>query len=255
MSEAARERDPDITLQGWGLSPLQRPAFNLIAMDDLGDCGAEEGMGHRHWSVWAALLGDQGIGICASSGYDWNQDADVVLDTAILGAPGAVLSMKDENVSQRGLARRRAIHRWFRRTVKWKPLWLNSEIGRLDCQPLVKCWGRLEPSDAGDVLTALALRDGEDKPVDRSALRGMDWAGRWAVLSQDSDDIFSSGEVACIPFDEGVLHLPSQSPPREVIEVMGNSETADTKWKWSDGRIVLDSTSRKEGFTGFLIRR
>ncbi|MEI6033541.1 MAG: hypothetical protein WCS65_04560 [Verrucomicrobiae bacterium] len=257
MSEAARECDPSITLQGWGLSPLQRPAFNLIAMDDLGDCGAEEGGGHRHWSVWAALIGDQGMGILASSGYDWKQDADVILDTAVLGAPGAVLSMKDDagNIAYRGLAKRRAIHRWFRRTVKWAPLWLNSEIGQIDRQPLVKCWGRLEPSPAGEVLTALALRDGEDKLADRSALRGMDWVGRWAILSQDSEDLFFSGEVACIPFDEGTLHFPCQSPPREIIGVTGDSEAAETGWKWSDGFLSLDSTSRKEGFTGFLIRR
>ena len=258
MAEAAREVDPDITLLGWGLSPLQRPAFNVISMDDLGDCGADEGSGHRHWSVWAALLGEQGMGLFASSGYDWSQDGEVVLDTAILGAPGAVLALRDTQgtaAPARGVAIRRAIHRWHRRTVKWSPLWLNSETGGLHAQPLVKCWGRLEPGGEGGVLTALALRDGGDKLENRSVLKNTDWSGRWAIISQDGEDIFCSAATACIPLDEGFLWLPSASPPRAVIEVMENSEAEDIRWKWAGGFVVLDAARRKEGFTGFLIRR
>ncbi len=257
MAEAAREANPDITLQGWGLSPLQRPAFNLIAMDDLGDCGVSEGPGHRHWSVWAALLGDQGMPILASSGYDWEQDTEVILDTAILGCPGAVLAMTDANgrTPIRCLSKRRAIHRWFRRTVTWSQLWLNSEIGNLDHQPLVKCWGRMEPSVEGEILTALALRDGIDKPLDRSTLQNLEWSGRWAMISQTSHDVFTSTELACIPLDEGVLHIPCQSPPLQVVAIAGDSESPEASAQWSGGILTLDATHRPENFDGFIIKR
>lgn len=257
MAGAAREIDPDITLQGWGLSPLQRPAFNLIAMDDVGDCGADEAIGHRHWSVWAALIGDQGMGILSSSGYDWGQDAEVLLDTAVLGSPGAVLAMRDRlgDAPPRNLAARRAVHRWFRRSVKWSPLWLNSETGCLDRQPMVKCWGRLEASPAGVALTALALRDGDDKPEDLSSLGGIDWTGRWAIISQNSEDLFSSVEVACIPFDDGLLRIPASSPPSQVISLDNSIETEDAGWQWADGFLTLDSSGRGNSFSGFLIRR
>ncbi len=257
MSEAAREANPDISLQGWGLSPLQRPAFNLIAMDDLGDCGVHEDQGHRHWSVWAALLGDQGMPILASSGYDWEQDGEVILDTAIVGCPGSILAMQDAHgqAPVRGLAKRRAIHRWFRRTVTWKPLWLNSEIGSLVHQPLVKCWGRLEPSPKGDVLTALALRDGSDKLIDRSDIKNLNWSGRWAIISQTPEDIFTSSEIACIPLDEGTLHFPFQTPPHQVIAVTATSETHEAISLSPEGILTLNSANRSEFFDGFLIKR
>jgi len=258
MADAARELNPDITLQCWGLSPLLRPAFNLLTMDDLGDAGAQEGLGHRQWSVWAALAGAQGTAIMASGGYDWSQDAEIVLNTAVIGAPGSVLNLnpKAGAVPPEALARRRAVGLWYRRTVQWRPLWLNTEKGKLGAEPLARCWGRLEPSASGESLRALALRDGADKPSDleRAPLRGIDWSGRWALLAQGDGDIYS-GEVACIPLDEGWLLLPSETAPRAVVAISGFDQESPAAWQWKDGFIRIDATHPPLDLTGYLIRR
>jgi hypothetical protein len=257
MAEAAREINPDITLQCWGLSPLLRPAFNLLALDDLGDAGHQEALGHRQWSVWAALAGGAGTAIMASSGYDWDQDPEILLNTAIIGSPSGLLSINEKagGAPRRGLAQRRALSLWYRRTVSWQPLWLNTEKGRLGHDPLAKCWGRLESSAGGTRLTALALRDGADKLSDRSPLRQADWTGRWAILAQGDHDVYEAPILACIPFDTGILSWPCAQKPREVKKVVGFAESAAVGWTWQKGFLTLPANDLEPDFTGFLVLR
>ena len=85
---AAREISPDVTIQYDGIHPLMRPVTDMVTLDDLGDAGGKEAAGHAKWSVWSALAGLQGMAINASSGYDWQCDAEILLDTAVIGAPG-----------------------------------------------------------------------------------------------------------------------------------------------------------------------
>lgn len=254
MADAAREADPEITLQSWGLSPLLRPTFNLLALDDLGDAGSQEALGHRQWSVWAALAGANGTAIMASGGYDWEEDADILLNTAIIGSPGGMTPFHPKagpTPPARGIAKRRALSLWFRRSVQWTPLWLNTEKGRPGRDPLAKCWGRLEDG----TLTALALRDGRDKVDDRSTIHGTDWAGRWALIAQGAGDIFTGEKLACIPFDEGWLKLPSAHAPREIRLVIGFDESPWTEWQWRDGWVHLPAGGLPAEATGFLIMR
>jgi hypothetical protein len=200
VADAAREVNPSIVLQCWGLSPLMRPAYNMVSLDDLGDAGSQEATGHRQWSVWAALAGQMGTAIMASSGYDWSAIPDILLNTAIIGVPGGVFGINTADgrrASPSLLSRLRALTLWYRRSTRWIPLWLNTEKGSLRHEPLARCWGRLEPIDGEDRLTVLALRDGVDKLDNRSELREMDWNGRWAIIAQDDADIYSSTRLAC----------------------------------------------------------
>jgi hypothetical protein len=202
--EAARRADPDVAIQLYGVHPLHLALTDILALDDMGDHGAVgEGQGHRQWSVWAALAGARGIAVNGSSGYQWDQDDEVLLDTAVLGAPGAVLPILAAPVPAHRLAARRALNRWHRRTATWRPLWLDSEPGSLAAEPEVRSWGRLEPAPGGEILTALCLRS---HPAD---LPGFEVTGRWAVIAQDDVDIRAgTGRVAVIPFDAGRLVLP-----------------------------------------------
>lgn len=254
MADAAREADPDITIQSWGLSPLLRPTFNLLALDDLGDAGSHEAAGHRQWSVWAALAGANGTAIMASGGYDWEEDADILLNTAVIGSPGGMTPFHPKAgppPPAQGVAKRRALSLWFRRSVQWKPLWLNTEKGRPGHDPLARCWGRLE----GDSLTALALRDGKDKAPDRQAIRDTDWEGRWALIAQGEGDIFTGEKLACIPFDAGWLKLAADKAPREIRVVTGFDEKPWTTWEWKDGFVCLEAKNLPAEFTGFLVLR
>lgn len=214
VAEAARRADPDVAILVYGLHPLHLALADIVALDDMGDHGAaNEGRGHRHWSVWAALAGTVGgVTVNGSSGYDWAQDDEVLLDTAVLGVPGAVLPSTGD---VRALARRRALNRWHRRTRGWRPLWLSSSVGSLTTEPDVRSWGRLEDG----ALTALCLRDGAAPPE-------IAYTGRWALIAQDDADLRSgTGRAAVVPVGAGTLRLPCPRPPATLS-------------RWADGRAV-----------------
>jgi hypothetical protein len=53
----------------------------------------------------------------ASSGYDWKADAEVLLDTAVIGAPGSVLPLPRSGqppLPEAWIAHRQALARWYR---------------------------------------------------------------------------------------------------------------------------------------------
>ncbi len=185
---AAREINPDVTIQYYGIHPLMRPVTDMVTLDDLGDAGGKEAAGHAQWSVWSALAGLQGMAINASSGYDWQCDAEILLNTAVIGAPGAVLPLplgKEPALPPGAIAHRQAMARWHRHAVGWRPLWLNSEPGSLKSDPQLRCFGRLETAGGKPLLTALALRDEGKESLAAKDLPGVRWGGRWAIISQD----------------------------------------------------------------------
>lgn len=251
LAAAARDEDPSVMIQLYGIHPLHAEVADLVALDDMGDHGDySEAEGHRHWSVWAALLGSQGVVVNGSSGYDWAQDAEVVLDTAVLGAPGAVLPLFDERQppTVRQLALRRAINRWHRTTARWEPLWLDSELGRIDVQPRVVSWGRVEQ---GGVLTALCLR-AESTALDDPALAGVRHSGDWALVSLDDSGVLE-GETAVIPVTAGELVLPRGA--RAVARWSGGS-AANIEADRGDGALVLSATEADldAGLEGWVIQ-
>lgn len=258
--DAAREIDPAVTIQYYGIHPLMRPVTNLIALDDLGDTGSQEREGHQQWSVWSALAAAQGYAITASSGYDWESDSDILLDTAIIGSPGAVLSrvLKDGSpVPSIYLARRQALSRWHRRTTGWTPLWLNSEKGRIGREPYLLCWGRQE-TIAGEVrLTALALREKQNLSQDENVLSAFQWSGHWALIAQDDQSIFQTRQLACIPLSDTATHLnlPSEQAPADVLLVFSKHEQSFEHWTWVNGGLQLDlpEAIMEQGLLGLLI--
>ncbi len=246
VRDAVKAEDPSVAIQLYGIHPLHAALADVVALDDMGDHGDRaEGEGHRHWSVWAALLGAHGVIVNGSSGYQWDQDGEVVLDTAVLGTPGAVLPLLDpaQPVPPRALARRRAINRWHRRTVSWRPAWLNSELGRTDAQPRVNSWGRLEHG----VLTALCLR--EAGALDPASAAGFTHTGDWAVIALDSD---LGGDFAAIPVAEGELRV-ARAGVRVERWMGGVAEPVEPEWV--DGELVLRATDAElERRTGGLDR-
>jgi len=258
IADAAREVKPDVTIQYYGISPLMRPVTDLIALDDLGDGGGYEVEAHGQWSVWSALAGAQGSAIMSSSGYDWKADTDILLDTAVIGAPGSVLPLPrpgEPPLPESAVAHRQALSRWYRRTIGWEPLWLNSEIGSLGHEPALRCFGRVERIGGSERLTAVALRARKPEGPDAEPLRGMRWEGRWALIAQDDDSIFASGKLACIPFEAGFLEVPLDSRPDRVLAVRGGREEAVNDWSFGDGKLRLEVPAGSDSLLGFLVIR
>lgn len=253
IADAAREIDPDVTLLGYALHPLWHAAQDQLSMDDLGDSGATEAHGHRHWSIWAALAGDHGLAIMGSSGYDWAADDDVLLDTIVLGAPGANLPRKladGSPVPPAQLARRRLLMQSHRPARRWEPWWLDSAPGAIGAEPEVRSWGRIEYlPDGSSALTALALRD----PLRGIDTRGVRWQGRWAVVSGSDEDIFNAPEITAVPFDSGWLELPRPVRPARVTCVERQKETAHVDWTWHDGLLRIEAPDTSAAGSAFRI--
>jgi hypothetical protein len=253
VSDAAREINPEVTIQYYSIHPLLWPVQNLLALDDLGDAGGYEVQGHGQWSIWSSLAGRQGMAIMASSGYNWDADDEVLLNTAIIGGQSAVLSQKLEDgspVPVSKISKRVALALWHRKSVGWTPLWLNSEKGTLLREPEPNCWGRLE----NNRLTALALRESNIE-FDRSAIKNISWKGKWAIISQDDQSIFESKKVALVPFEGGWIEIPFAKKPVKVVVVSNSKEVPAKSWKWANSRLRIDvaEQSPDQARNGFLI--
>jgi hypothetical protein len=257
IATAAREIDPGVTLQYYGVHPLMQPVTDIIALDDLGDAGSEETAGHSQWAIWSALAGARSTAIMASSGYDWSADDEILLNTAVIGAPGCVLPMDDAQpaMSLARLNHRRAVAGWHRRTTRWRPLWLNSEPGRLGVEPHLSSWGRIERIAGEDRITAIALRPlpAGVAPIDVPGVLG--WNGRWAIISQDNLDIRDSKHLACIGFDVGGwIELKRNPSPSRLVEITRAGERSAAEAKIDGRRIRLDiSPMHFDDLLGYLI--
>ncbi len=253
-AQAVNEENPATRVYSFTLHPLFHERVDYVCLDDLGDCGPHEAAGHAQWSLWASLLGPRAMPLNGSSGYYWSADAEVLLNSIILGAPGSCTRL-DTGWEMRDIARRKACHRWHRRPAQWSPLWLNSHPGSLKWDIALNCWGRLEPRQGQDALTALALRDG--CPLECEAfpqLNALRWKERWALIAQDDRSLFESTELACIPIDGGFLEIPAGTWSRvTTVTMQSENDQPASDFHTTEGTLRLEHTG-DDSLLGFLLR-
>jgi hypothetical protein len=115
----------------------------------------------------------------------------------------------------------------------------------------------MEKIGSDSVLTALVLREGA-RPGDLKELplKPQSWKGRWALISQDDKDIFSSSLLALIPFDPGELVIPWPVRPAAVTRLGLAGETQYDRWEWSNGYLKVDMPEEiLEKTAGLLIHK
>jgi hypothetical protein len=256
IAKTAKSVNPSVKLLYYGISPLCLDQVDMISLDDQGDLWYDIAKGHGEWSIWASLLGDRNVLLTGSSGYNWESDEEVILNTAVIGVPGATLSITESNgrpVRDRYLNRRLAINTWFRRTALWQPLWLNSHTGNMNTPPQLNCWGRME----GKSLTSLVVREGaRADTITESHIGNMRWKGRWALIAQDDKDIFLTSKLALIPFDAGELVIPCAEKPLHVTRLSMSGEAPYDNWEWTAGRLsVIITGDMLEHTAGFLVSK
>lgn len=253
ISAAAKSIDPNVIILYYGISPLWAPLVDMISLDDQGDLWYDTRQGHAEWSIWASLLSQQRVAISGSSSYEWRTDDEVLMNTIILGSPGAVLPTELENgapIPERFLNRRLAVNKWYRRSILWKPVWFNSSAGDMEAPPRLRCWGRSENIDGKDVLTALTLRE----DAVRTSVQNINWSGNWGLISQDGLPVTASARLAVIPFSEGKIELPCSRKPSKVTRLNMQGTVPANNWSWAGGRLTIKVSSAELNTTaGFLV--
>lgn len=253
IAEAAKRVDPDVIILYYGISPLYAPLIDMISLDDQGDLWYDTKQGHAEWSMWASLLSQHRVAVSGSSSYEWRTDDEVLMNTIILGCPGAVLPTELENgdpVPKRFQNRRLAVNKWYRRSIIWEPLWLNSYTGGMDAAPKLRCWGRMEKN----ILTALTLREDANKDLVGTPAEGFNWNGNWGLISQDEQPVTTSSRLAVIPFSEGRIELPYAEKPAKVTRLHLEGASEADNWTWENGRLGITITAEElDNTAGFLI--
>ncbi|HLL43520.1 MAG TPA: hypothetical protein VK369_10295, partial [Segetibacter sp.] len=245
IADAAKSIKPDVTIMYYGINPLYTSIVDMVSLDDQGDLWYATKEGHAQWSIWASLLSDRQVAINGSSSYDWSTDDEVILNTFVLGSPGGVLSTHTDDkreVPEKFRNRRLAVNKWYRKTIQWNPLWLNSNRGNFKTPPVLNCWGRMEKIDNDSILTVLALREENKEAIKDERITQLRWTGRWAIVSVDDTDIFSSSSLALVPFDEGNISIPYSRKPKTVSVQNIRGSLPFNNWEWKDGRLYIQVT-------------
>jgi hypothetical protein len=292
IAEKVREVDSSITVQYYSIHPLWYKGETVLSLDDLGDSWRWENKGHDHWSIWAAQAAVLGMPVNASSGYHWEALPEILLNSAVLGAPGSVLpsDIDGKKVPEYPISKFKALSKWYRKTAGWEPLWLNSHPGKMSKAPQLHSWGRLESH--GKKLTALALNNPErnytdtliqpgnnqvdtpdqnipgieEKPIKREAafreglapykMEGIQSEGRWALISQTDQSLYNSDTIAVIPFDKhSKLFIPLEQEPDKVELIYRDQTHAATTFSYRQKGLILETPEdRFDALLGFLIK-
>ena len=235
IGDAAREVNPAISIIYYGISPLMSDAYDIVSIDDMGDCGdspAYEKLGHTQRAMWASLAAAHGTAINASSGYFWDSFNDILLDTFVIGVPGTVLPQTDslgKSITPAISARWSAAQKWCRRgESQWSPLFLDCDTGGRGSEPSVRSWARCENGG----IYSCALRNESGSAISFDALKGIAFTGKWAVVSADDSGIYACKKLAVIPFSAGTIKFDDRFANVEIISDGGeivSSKSADGK--------------------------
>lgn len=261
IGQAAREANPDITILYYGISPLTAGLYDMISLDDMGDCGSSpdyERTGHSQRCLWAALAARHGMPINTSSGYFWDVMEDILLDTVVTGVCGTVLPMTDTRGKTIKLdieSRWLAVTQWRRReTSQWFPLFLDCDMGGSGSEPQLRSWARLEEHNGSRGVYAAALRGEGSEWNMYDALPGICFVGKWALVSLDEQDICHCRRLAVIPFSSGrITCIGSFGRVEKINKENGQSHSMcldhQDAEKWSA------SVENTQTIVGFILHR
>jgi hypothetical protein len=155
-------------------------------------------------------------------------------------------------VPEKYINRRLAVNKWYRKSIIWEPLWLNSSVGNLLAAPALNCWGRTEKIEGKDEITALVLRG--EKVNTMNKLDAFEWEGRWAVISQTNAGVLEAKQLAIVPFDAGYISVQLSQKPESVKQIGINDSKEFSDWKWESNKLTIRIKSEElNHIAGFLI--
>jgi hypothetical protein len=90
VGDAMREVNPDIVILYYSLSPLFIDYFDLNSPDDLGLSSPDFDIEANRRFFFASLMGEIGMPVWGSGGYDWITSPEIWFDTIPLGGLGSL---------------------------------------------------------------------------------------------------------------------------------------------------------------------
>jgi len=260
IGDAAREVNPAISIMYYGINPLLSDAYDIISIDDMGDCGdspAYEKLGHTQRSLWASLASAQGTAVNTSSGYYWDSFNDILLDTFVIGTQGTVLPQTDslgKSITPEISARWAAAQRWCRRsTSRWSPLFLDCDMGGDGSEPSMRSWARIEEDDK---ICSAALRNETAAAASSDSLSGISFTGKWAIVSLDERDIHTCKKLAVIPFSSGAIQLDGNYKSTQIVPAGSDGAPSGCEATSHGGKLTL--TANGSGLAqalGFILEK
>jgi hypothetical protein len=88
---AMKAVNPELVVFYYGLSPLLTPFYDLHSTDDMVYCPRDYDVEGNRRMTLGALLGECGMPVSSSTGYDWATASDLWFDACALGVPGSLL--------------------------------------------------------------------------------------------------------------------------------------------------------------------
>lgn len=97
---ALRSAKPDIAVMYYSLSPLVLDFVDQHCHDDMYLCAGDYASENNRRLFFSSMLGELGVSVYGSGGYDWRSMRDIWLDTAIVGPVGSLNSFEPDECDE-----------------------------------------------------------------------------------------------------------------------------------------------------------
>ena len=232
---AMRSVNPDVVVMYYNLSPLYLDFFDLHGLDDMFQAYREFAVEANRRIFFASLLGELGVPVYGSSGYDWRSDPEIWFDSAASGTIGSLNDFTLDDAGEKPTPRTLALYNGVRRAIRHTRTSRIVAIAGPEPAPTLGAhahtWARLE----GEQLVLLARRPlppWSDLPAqmtgEESALYAtVDSEMPVIVASKTADAIPQSSSLVLVPFGEGpvAIRTRQQKPAHITLHYLGGAVT------------------------------